>query len=151
MESAGFGEMVMHDYPQELAKHLDFMLRAHGRVLITGLGLGCVARGCLANPAVKEITVIERDNAVIDLVWPHMPQIINLVEADAVQWCKETNEQFDCAWHDLWTDDEKGEPHLQVVHSELLGAMLEKAKLQGAWEFPRWSRRLFKENGMQIV
>jgi hypothetical protein len=35
----------MNDFPQELKKHLDFVLRARGRVLVTGLGLGCVVRG----------------------------------------------------------------------------------------------------------
>lgn len=39
------GELVMTDSLDELNTHLDFMLRAHGRVLITGLGLGCVVRG----------------------------------------------------------------------------------------------------------
>ena len=141
------GECVMHDFPQELATHLQFMLKAHGRVLITGLGLGCVIRGCLANPAVTNITVIEKSRDVIKLVWPYMPEKerIALIHADAVEWCKKTRRQFDCAWHDLWTDEGAGEDHLQVVHWHLLGAMMHKTTFQGAWQFPRYFRKTWRE------
>lgn len=66
------GEVVMHDVPAELNTHLDFMLRANGRVLVTGLGLGCVVRGCLANPAVRHVTCIENSVDVLKLVAPYM-------------------------------------------------------------------------------
>src|ERR1043165_3411317 len=59
------GEAVMEDTPQELSKHLDFVLRAHGRVLVTGLGLGCIARGLLLNERVTELHIVEREKAIL--------------------------------------------------------------------------------------
>ena len=116
-----YGDLVMVDNPPELSTHLDFMLRARGRVLITGLGLGCVARGCLANPAVESVTIVERDPAVLALVAPWMPtERCTIVQADALEWCRRNDAPFDCAWHDLWSDPDKEEPHLQLNHTQLL-------------------------------
>src|SRR5271154_6313451 len=55
------GEIVMEDSRTELCRHLPIWWRARGHVLVTGLGLGCVARGLLANPAVEHVTVVEID------------------------------------------------------------------------------------------
>jgi hypothetical protein len=143
----GQGECVMNDMLSELNTHLDFMLRAHGRVLITGLGLGCVTRGVLANPAVQSVTVIERDPDVLKLVRAYMPADprLTIIEADAVKWCEQSTDTFDCAWHDLWTDEGNGEPHLQLVHNDLIIAMRHRVKMQGAWQYPRGIRRIFRE------
>lgn len=148
-----YGELVMHDTPQELQTHLNFMLRARGTVLITGLGLGCVARGCLANPAVEHVTIIERDPDVLKLVRPYMPEgpRLTIIQADALQWTKQNTQTFSCAWHDLWSDPDAGEPHLQVMHSELLLNCVE-IKTQGAWAFPRFEKTLWRRLApMQIV
>jgi hypothetical protein len=139
------GEVVMEDTIFELQTHLRFMLRARGRVLITGLGLGCVVRGCLANPAVKHVVCVEKDMHVLRLVAQHMPKDrrLTIVVADALKWCKHPELKFDCAWHDLWTDSDNGEEHLQVVHAHLLLAMSRKVDFQGAWDFPRDQKRLW--------
>lgn len=144
------GEAVMHDTPEELNTHLDFMLRARGSVLITGLGLGCVTRGVLANPNVTKVLVIERDKDVLKLVEPHMPKDprLYILYFDAVAWCEQSSERFDCAWHDLWTDEERGEPHLAEVHQRLLIAMRKRVKFQGAWNFPRVLRRACQPFGV---
>src|SRR4051812_44820827 len=42
-----FGECVMEDSARELRRHLPVLLVARGRVLVSGLGLGCVLRGLL--------------------------------------------------------------------------------------------------------
>ncbi len=135
------GELVMNDLAYELKKHLGFVMRARGRVLVTGLGLGCVVRGLLVNPLVRRVVVIEKSSDVIRLVMPHMPPGFKLVQDDAVSWCNRTRRHFDCAWHDLHTFE--GEPHLQLVHGELIKAMHGRVKFQGAWEFPRFIRRAF--------
>lgn len=147
-------DLVMQDTPDELKTHLNFMLNARGRVLITGLGLGCVARGCLANPAVQSVSVIERDKRVIALVAPYMPGEITIVQADAVEWVKrnESLMTFDCAWHDLWSDPDAGERHLQASHSELFCLLAKVVKFQGAWAFPRPQKRLWNRiAGVAII
>lgn len=140
------GDLVMQDTPQELNTHLEFMLKARGRVLITGLGLGCVARGCAANPNVSEIVVIERDRHVLDLVGPSMLpwSKIEIHQADAPAWIEADNSQWDCAWHDLWSDQDRGDPHLQVTHSRMMAALHGRVRVQGAWQFPRSHKRLWK-------
>ena len=145
------GECVMTDTPDELQKHLQFALQAHGRVLITGLGLGCVLRGVLANPAVNCVVVIERSPHVIKLVQPHIPEgRWFLIQADATEWVKEnaSRTEFDCAWHDLWSDPDAGEKHLAVIHSGMMSDLVGHVPVQGAWAFPRDQRRLWRKCGV---
>jgi hypothetical protein len=147
------GDTVMHDTREELVTHLDFALRASGRVLITGLGLGCVARGALANPAVTRVFVVERDKSVLRLVGPWMPRDprLTIIHADALTFCRRTHEQFDCAWHDLWTNEDRGEGELSKVHADILKAMGKRVRFQGAWNFPRVVRKLLQRDGVAIL
>lgn len=148
------GELVMTDSPDELNTHLNFMLRARGRVLISGLGLGCVVRGCLANPAVSHVVCIERDASVLKMVKPHMPSNrLTILQADAISWVRNnlSRQRFDCAWHDLWSDPDKPEPHLQVNHSELFVRCHGKVGFQGAWAFPKQEKRLWMRSVGGII
>ena len=148
------GELVMTDSPDELNTHLDFMLKAHGRVLISGLGLGCVVRGCLANQNVKHVVCLERDPHVLKLVKPHMPSNrLTILQTDAVRWCRNNldRQKFDCAWHDLWSNPDKGEPHLALTHSDLFRLCHSKVGFQGAWAFPKDQKRIWKRTVGRIV
>lgn len=144
------GECVMVDHIVELRSHLEFALCARGDVLITGLGLGCIARGCRFNPAVNTVTVIERDTSVIRLVARYLPAGITVIQADALQWAKETDRRFDYAWHDLWSDPDTEEPSLLISHAELMISLFSKVQHQGAWRFPRPHRRLLARKGMGL-
>lgn len=142
------GETVMEDTDFELRTHLAFVRQAFGRVLITGLGLGCVARGLLANPRVEHVTCIEQSSNVLRLVAPYMPtERLTIVRAEAVEWCRQNQTRFDCAWHDLWTDREKGEPHLDLRHMELIRACQPFAERQGAWAMDRRIKAIMLERG----
>lgn len=132
------GEIVMEDTPHELRTHLGFIMRAYGRVLVTGLGLGCVIRGLLKNPAVEHVTCIENSPDVLKLIGPYMPaDRLTIVQADALKWTAQNTERFDCAWHDLWTNRDKGEPHLDLWHQQLIFNCRDKVAQQGAWGFDR--------------
>lgn len=134
------GIVVMEDSARELRKHLPIWMAAKGRVLKTGLGLGCVVRGLLANPAVEHVDVVEIDADVIrvcagDLA--HDPRV-TIHHADAETW-DFTGLRWDYAWHDLHSFDEE---HLQLKHSRLLARYLPNVadgqpRRQGAWAFPR--------------
>jgi len=146
------GEVVMEDTPFELSKHLNFVLRATGSVLVTGLGLGCVVRGLLANPAVEHVTCIEKSSDVLKLVKPHMPvDRLTIIQADALEWTKDNPLRFDCAWHDLWTDRDAGEPHLDHWHMKLFFNCRKNVSFQGAWAFNRGFRRQLRSHGLQII
>ena len=141
------GECVMEDTPKELNTHLNFVLRAKGNILITGLGLGCVVRGLLFKKDVTKITVIERDKSVLSLVAPYMPkdERLNIIEADAIEWTKNNTENFDFAWHDVWDDKDNDEKPLPLIHSDLMINLLKTVKRQGAWGMTRICLSIFNK------
>jgi hypothetical protein len=135
------GVVVMNDYPCELKKHLQFVLSARGRVLVTGLGLGCVVRGLLAAGRIESIDVIERSGDVLKLCAESVSdRRVTIHQQDAL-WPIRIREQWDYAWHDLWSDPERSEPHLQISHMELFGRLMDRVRFQGAWAMPRKFRR----------
>jgi hypothetical protein len=135
----GHGEAVMSDDPTELRKHLPIVLAAHGRVLVTGLGLGCVVRGLLARPEVTHVDVVEIDADVLAMVAPTFdgePRVtIHHGDALTIDWPAGT--RWDFAWHDVWNET----PETQVLHAQLLARYRGIARQQGAWNFPRWLKR----------
>ncbi len=139
-EMTGYGEIVMEDSDRELRRHLPIWMKAKGRVLITGLGLGCVVRGLLQNPAVEEITVVEIDSDIIRAVWPEFrrSEKLLLLQGDALtkEWPPGMN--WDYAWHDVWAE-QIPEP---LLHVELMKRYRDMVDQQGAWGMPRWFRRL---------
>lgn len=142
----GRGETVMVDNPIELRKHVGAAMDAYGDVLVTGLGLACVLRMMQQNPRVERITVVEISLDVIDLVWGHTPHDrVDLVHADALEFLETGGRQFDCAWHDVWTDTSNGEPHLAVQHTKMMCAAVRDIGWQRAWDYPRWQQRAFNE------
>jgi len=146
------GEVVMEDTPFELQTHLGFIMQARGRVLVTGLGLGCVVRGLLANPDVQHVTCIEDSEDVLKLVGPHMPkERLTILEADALEWTAKNTEPFDCAWHDLWTDRGNGEPHLDHWHARLLMNCWKTVQRQGAWAFDRQIKKRMIQRGFPWI
>lgn len=135
------GEVVMDDSKKELQRHLPIWLAAHGRVLISGLGLGCVVRGLLAKPEVDHVDVIEIDQRIIDVVgleFAMNPRVtIHHGDALAIEW--QTGTRWDAAWHDIWCEGNKG---LHELHVELLARYRPMVCNQGAWMLPRIAGRL---------
>jgi spermidine synthase len=128
------------------------MLRAKGRILVTGLGLGCVVRGLLANPAVEHVTCIEKSPDVMKLVAPYMPRDrLTIIQADALEWAKFNEDHFDYAWHDLWTDRDKGEPHLDLWHTRLMFDLIDCVEYQGAWSYDRAAKRLMNRTKVKLI
>jgi hypothetical protein len=106
----GRGTIVMSDTPDEIMSHMDFIYAARGRVLITGLGLGMVARACLLKDEVTEVWIVEKETEVLDLVVPWLGKInperclLKLVHADALDWIAPKAVRFTYVWHDIWDD-----------------------------------------------
>ncbi|MCZ2077878.1 MAG: hypothetical protein LC130_23105 [Bryobacterales bacterium] len=146
------GELVMEDTPHELRTHLGFVMQAHGKVLVTGLGLGCVVRGLLANPRVEHVTCIENSPDVLKLVAPYMPtERLTIIEAEAFQWVAHNQQRFDCAWHDLWVNPDKDETHLDIWHAQLLANCQKFVKRQGAWALNRAAKTLLIRRGFEWI
>ena len=137
----GHGEAVMSDDPRELRRHLPVVLAASGRVLVTGLGLGCVVRGLLARPAVTHVDVVEIDADVLAMVAPSFvgePRV-TLHHGDALTYDWPRGTRWDYGWHDVWSED----PDTQVIHAHLLRQYRGLVARQGAWGFTRWMKRLW--------
>lgn len=137
------GEIVMEDSAFELRKHLPIWMAARGRVLVTGLGLGCVVRGLLAKPNVDEIDVVEIDDGILRVIGPEFAKNprVNLHHGDAMKI--ELPGSFDFAWHDLWKEGDG----LHRLHAKLFVKYRRRCGPQGAWAFPRFAARLFSRRG----
>lgn len=98
------GGVMMSNTPMELRTNLWIIRKARGRVLINGLGLGCVLTAILKKPEVKEVWVVEKEPEVIGLVWPTFASDprCKLIEADALEYRPPKGVRFDVVWHDLW-------------------------------------------------
>jgi hypothetical protein len=125
-------EIVMEDSAPELRMHLPIFNRGSGRVLVTGLGLGCVIRGLLAKPDVTHIDVVEIDPDILRVVGEEFtgnPRVtLHCGDALTIR----LRGKWDFAWHDLWTDG----PDLQSLHAELFVRFADVCGWQGAWQFP---------------
>lgn len=78
------------------------------RVLINGLGLGCILNAMLSLPTVEHVDVVEFDPRVIKLVAPTYAddERVDIIEADAYEQMKKwpAGSHWDVAWHDIWPD-----------------------------------------------
>lgn len=97
-------DVIMSDTRAELNDHWDFVNKARGQVLINGLGLGVCLQMVLAKECVDHVTIIERSEDVIKLVWPSFvddPRV-TLIQADALEWKPAKDDRYDAVWHDIW-------------------------------------------------
>lgn len=136
------GEIVMDDSLPELRRHLPIWLAAKGRVLKTGLGLGCVVRGLLIKDDVTHIDVVEIDKKIIEWIGPEFENEprVTIHHADAHNW-DHSDLHFDYIWHDIHDNNET--EHLALQHARLMTKFLPVTPIerQGAWQFPRESKR----------
>lgn len=91
----------MSTQPFELEDNRRFVSIAHGRVLVSGLGLGLIlpdlSRKC------DHVVVLEKEKDIINLVAPHVDlQNVEIIHADVLNWEPRDGEHFDFAWHDIW-------------------------------------------------
>jgi hypothetical protein len=88
---------------ESLAPHIAHM---RGHVVIAGLGMGLALYNALLRPAVRRITVLERDREVIELFaaiagpdWPGSTRFA-IEEVDAREWCAPV--PADYLYADIW-------------------------------------------------
>jgi len=96
------GKLQMTDTPAEKMDHAYVVKQATGSCLLMGLGIGMVASAMARKPEVTDITVIERNPDVIDLVAPHLDPKITVIEADAMTWEPPKGKKWEIIWHDIW-------------------------------------------------
>ena len=96
---------IMQDTTHEYTEHQPLWDNATGDVLIGGLGIGFVNQKLLDNPNVTSVTIVEKYQEVINLVWNHCVKngIITLIHDDIETW--EPIRHYDVGWFDTWVTD----------------------------------------------
>jgi len=95
--------------PSEIHSMKESIDKAHGRVLVLGLGLGYYAYEVAQKPSVESVTVIELSPDVITLFRDHIEpkldfgQKLSLVQSDAVAYLRSlSGGEFDFCFADIW-------------------------------------------------
>jgi hypothetical protein len=115
------GGVWMTDDPIEQHQHNSILRGFSGHVLVGGLGLGYAVTRLAFMPKVKTITVIERYQNVISLVWPYLAKAVHtkstVVRADLFKWLKAAApaRPFDYGFYDIWQSDSEDTFHHTVV------------------------------------
>jgi len=105
---AGESRVMMSDFHYERATCVEVVERAHGNVLIAGLGLGMILHPILKNESVRSVTVIEKYQDVVDLVLPTLPasEKLTVLLDDIYTWKPTLGRRYDVIWFDIWPDIE---------------------------------------------
>lgn len=137
------GYTVMDDSDAELSRHLNAVRHAKGRVLKTGLGMGCFVRMCLQHDQVEHIDVVEIDAKIIEHFGAEFVgnDRVTVHYADAFEFPL-SHGPWDFAWHDIYCEGNDG---LQTLHTKLIKRYHDVATKQGAWQYPRCIRRIYQE------
>ena len=102
--------------PNEINTMRDSINAANGNVLAFGLGLGYYPIMCATKDNVKSVTVVEKDQAIIDIFNKHILPLfefknkIKIVHADAFDFGKKDLSSFDYLFIDIWHNPEDGLP-----------------------------------------
>ena len=130
------GKLVMSNTRLEQSTNYQFVRKSNGRVLMGGLGFGMVLFPVAINPNVTEVTVVEMEKDVIDLVWKPITKYLGrrhakklkVIHEDVFKFKVPTTEKYDTIYFDIWPD--RNEDNLK-----------EMSRLHNYWKF-----RLNREN-----
>lgn len=95
-------ECVMSDTPMEKRTNREFVANAHGNVLIGGLGIGLILLAIQDKEDVKQITVVEKNKEVIELVGSQLPlnSKVNIVNDDVFEY--KPLLKYNTIYMDIW-------------------------------------------------
>ena len=96
------GEVVMSDTAMEKRTNRDFVVKAHGNVLIGGLGIGLILLAIQDKEDIKQITVVEKNKEVIELVGNQLPlnSKVNIVNDDVFEY--KPLFKYNTIYMDIW-------------------------------------------------
>lgn len=97
--------LFMSDTDMEKRTNYEVVHRAHGHVLIAGLGLGLILVPILRKKEVTAVTVIEKYPDVVALVAPQFndPRL-NIITVDIHEWMPPKGQKFNVIYFDIWSD-----------------------------------------------
>ena len=104
--------------PNEIETMKPYINKAKGNVLVLGLGMGYVPFMLSLKNCVKSITIIEKDQEIInlfnELIYPSFvnKEKIKIIKGDAIEFARKNQKEgtYDYIFADLWHDPEDGLP-----------------------------------------
>lgn len=142
-------QLVMSDTDLEKSTNYRVVSKATGDVLIAGLGLGMILIPIVKKDSVKSITVIEKYQDVIDLVYPQLKKCLGkkadkiiIIQSDIFSW-KPRNQKWDTIYFDIWptlcTDNLS---EMTTLHRKFASKLV-KGGWMNSWgkEYLRYRRR----------
>ena len=119
--------------PNEIVTMQEPIGKASGKVLTLGLGLGYYAYMVHLKEDVTDVTVVEREKAVIDLfektLLPQFdhPEKIHIVQADAFSYMENLEDgEFDFLFADIWQNPLEG--MTDYLHCKFIGNTFNKTQ-----------------------
>lgn len=96
--------VVMSNTQMEQYTNRDIVYKAHGKVLIGGLGIGMVLLAIQDKPEVSEILVVEKYQEVIDLVKDQLPlnDKVTVIQGDVFEYVPE--DTYNTIYLDIWNN-----------------------------------------------
>jgi len=99
------GMVMMSNTMMEKRTNCEVINRAHGNVLIAGLGIGMILTEILEKYEVESVTVIEKHKDVISLVSPSFNSSkLKIIHADIMEWKPDKGSTYDTIYFDIWPD-----------------------------------------------
>jgi hypothetical protein len=99
------GKLVMSDTPDEMNDHWHAIWNAKGSCLINGLGIGMVLKNILLKDIVTDVTVVEINQDLIDLVSPYYKDSrVGIICSDAYEYKPEKGKRYKMVWNDIWNN-----------------------------------------------
>jgi hypothetical protein len=138
-------QTVMSDTPDEMNDHILPILGARGRILVNGLGLGCVLNCMRMNESVTHVDVVEVSEDVMNLIVPFYKADdrihFHLGSCVDIKWPRNT--RWNYAWHDIWSsisdnnlvDDNEAEHG--ISYARLHRMFGNRVDAQNSWAFER--------------
>ena len=117
------GELVMSDTSMEKRSNMEFVHKAHGNVLVAGLGIGLIIKNVwdkLQSGEITKLTIIEKHPDVIKLVGPYYKhKRVEIIHADIMDWRPPKETKYDIIYFDIWPtiDAEKNLPEIRYLHN----------------------------------
>lgn len=130
------GQLMMSDTPMERKTNAEFVRKAHGNVLVAGLGLGLILHPILAKEDVTSVTVVEKYEDVIALIGPTVqhPKLA-IVQGDIYTWKPAKGTKYDTIYFDVWAEQSTD----TLKDMAKLHLRFNKHKVKGGW-MESWRR-----------
>jgi hypothetical protein len=123
------GQTIMSDTWMERRTNEPFVEAARGDVLIAGLGIGMVLLDVQDKDNVTSVTVVEKEQEVIDLIEDQLPLRSKVMIVNDDIFTYRTDKRFDTIYFDIW-DTISGDnyPEMKKLHRKFA-----RAKRPGGW------------------